>query len=282
MPRTQGIYQITNSVTGHCYIGSSVDIARRWTDHRRELRDNTHKNTLLQSAYEAHGITVFSCAVLEYVVQAEDLVTTEQQHLDLHQPFYNGGAVAVRAPYRTWRSDEADKVRFWSKVDQSAEGCWLWQGTLLKQGYGCFKIAGKMYKAHRLAYAFAKEIIPPGLFVCHHCDNPPCVRPDHLFLGTTRDNALDAVRKGRLATGDRSGARTHPERMTRGDKHWSHLHPELKRGERNGRTILSSQQVADIRSRYALGGISQFTLAKEYKVAQTTISAVIQRKNWNY
>lgn len=282
MPRTQGIYQITNSVTGQSYIGSSVDIARRWTDHCRQLRKNVHKNALLQAACKSDGISAFSCAVLEYVIQADDLVVTEQQHLNLLKPFYNGDEVAVRAPYRTWRSDEADRVRFWSKVDQTQEGCWLWQGTLFTQGYGCFKIAGKLHKAHRLAYTFAKGTIPLGLFVCHHCDNPRCVHPDHLFLGTIRDNVLDSVRKGRWATGDRSGARTHPERLVRGNKHWSHLHPECRQGERNGRSVLSREQVAEIRARYALGSISQLALSEEYKVAQTTISAIVRCKNWNY
>ena len=282
MPRIQGVYKITNVRTTETYIGSSVDITRRWADHRRELRLGIHKNSLLQAAFACDGVRNFAITTLELVDDVEHLVPREQHYLETLVPFYNHGKIAVRAPYRTWRSDEADRVRFWSKVDQSAEGCWLWQGTLLKQGYGCFKIAGKMYKAHRLAYTFAKEIIPPGLFVCHHCDNPPCVRPDHLFLGTIRDNVLDSVRKGRWATGDRSGARMHPERITRGDKHWLHLHPELRQGELNGRAVLNGEQVAEIRARYAEGNVSQFMLADEYNVAQTTISAIICRKNWNY
>ncbi len=282
MPRIQGVYSITNVQTAEAYIGSSVDIARRWVDHRRELRLGLHKNLLMQAAFAHDGIDVFVLAILERVDQSEHLAPREQHYLDALAPHCNHGKTAVRAPYRTWRSDEADRTRFWSKVNQPVEGCWLWQGTLLKQGYGCFKIAGKMYKAHRLAYTFAKEAIPPGLFVCHHCDNLRCVRPDHLFLGTIRDNVLDSVKKRRWATGDRSGARTHPERLVRGDKHWSHLHPETRRGERNGRAVLSPQQVEDIRLKYAQGGVSQFALSAEYGVAQTTISAVVRWKNWNH
>ena len=251
MPRIQGVYSITNVQTAEAYIGSSVDIARRWADHRRELRQGIHKNPLLQTAFVRDGLGAFVLAILELVDQVEHLASREQHYLNMLTPHYNHGKIAVRAPYRTWRSDEADRVRFWNKVDQPVEGCWLWQGTLLAQGYGCFKIAGRMYKAHRLAYTFAVEAIPSGLFVCHHCDNPRCVRPDQLFLGTIQDNVLDSVRKGRWATGDRSGARTHPERLARGDKHWLHLHPETRRGELNGRAVLTPQQVEDIRCRYA-------------------------------
>ena len=281
MLRMQGIYVITNILTAETYIGSSVDISRRWADHRRELKSRVHKNALLQAAYDRDGLTAFQLGLLEHVEQAEHLTGREQHHLDLLKPVYNGDEVAIRAPYRTWRSDEADKTRFWAKVDQPEEGCWLWQSTMFSQGYGCFKAAGKMCKAHRIAYTYAKGPIPDGLVVCHACDNKRCVRPDHLFLGTTRDNVLDAKRKGRLASGDRNGARLHPEKMTRGDKHWSHLHPELHQGEMNGRARLTREQVETIRTRYAAGGVSQFALADEYHVAQTTISAVLRRETWD-
>ena len=280
MPRIQGIYIITNTLTAETYIGSSIDIAQRWSDHRWALKNHKHKNLLVQAAYDRDGVEFFALTVLELVKDAEQLAIREQYHLDTLKPTYNAGKIAIRAPYRTWRSDAADEVRFWSKVDQSVEGCWLWQGTLLAQGYGCFKIAGKMYKAHRVAYTLAIEAIPPGLFVCHHCDTPRCVRPDHLFLGTIKDNAQDAVKKGRTATGDRNGARLHPETRIRGDNHWSHLYPERHRGERNGRARLTEAQVEEIRARYVAGGVSQFALAEDYSVAQTTISAIVRGKNW--
>lgn len=280
MPRTQGIYIITNTVTAETYIGSSVNIAQRWTAHRWEMKNNRHKNPALQAAYDRDGLAAFTHAVLEIVEQAEQLAPREQHYLDLLKPFYNGDEVAIRAPYRTWRSDDADRKRFWSKVDQNAEGCWLWQGTMLRQGYGCFKIAGKMYKAHRVAYVYLKGAIPAGLVLCHTCDNPRCVRPDHLFPGTMKDNVQDAKKKGRLATGDRSGARLHPERMARGDTHWCHLNPERQRGENNHHAKLGCEQIEDIRIRYATGTVSQFVLADEFHVAQTTISAIVRRQNW--
>lgn len=280
MPRTQGIYIITNTVTAETYIGSSVNIARRWSDHRRELKGKCHKNVLLQAAYDRNGMSAFQLDVLEHVEQEEQLAHREQHYLDLLKPLYNGDELAIRAPYRTWRSDDADRERFWSKVNKSEERCWLWQGTMLKQGYGCFKIAGKMYKAHRVAYVYAKGPIPVGLVLCHTCDNPRCVRPDHLFPGTYKDNMQDAARKGRMATGDRSGARLHPESRVKRDRHWCHLNPERQRGERNHHAKLTSAQVQEIRARYAAGNVSQFALAEAYHVAQTTISAIVRGSNW--
>jgi HNH endonuclease len=86
--------------------------------------------------------------------------------------------------------------RFWGRVDKSGE-CWEWTGSLGSHGYGEFGVAGDRVLAHRYSYELASGPIPDGLYVCHHCDNRRCVRPDHLFLGTARDNALDMVRKGR-------------------------------------------------------------------------------------
>src|SRR3990167_2109214 len=85
--------------------------------------------------------------------------------------------------------------KFWSKVAKTPT-CWVWLSTLAR-GYGQYKQQGKYQYAHRLAYQETFGSIPPGLFVLHRCDNPSCVKPDHLFLGTARDNYLDCVRKGR-------------------------------------------------------------------------------------
>ncbi len=92
---------------------------------------------------------------------------------------------------------EKPEDRFWSKVhDRDGEGCWEWTASKRK-GYGFFQINHKVVTAHRYSWELHNGPIPNGLHVCHHCDNPACVRPDHLFVGTDKDNAIDKTAKGR-------------------------------------------------------------------------------------
>lgn len=86
--------------------------------------------------------------------------------------------------------------RFWERVNQG-DGCWEWNSTRIPRGYGYFHWGSKARYAHRTAWELTYGKIPNGMFVCHHCDNPPCVRPDHLFLGTQSDNMRDCKEKGR-------------------------------------------------------------------------------------
>jgi hypothetical protein len=89
--------------------------------------------------------------------------------------------------------------RFWSKVDRSGD-CWLWIGAKDEEGYGFQKILGRMWHASRVSWKIAHGDIPDGLLVLHKCDNPPCIRPSHLFLGTQKENIADAMRKGRFSS----------------------------------------------------------------------------------
>lgn len=93
---------------------------------------------------------------------------------------------------------------FWSRVDVREPGdCWLWKGgTFTPNGYGAFRYDGKTQSAHRFSAALKYGDLPKGLLVCHHCDVPSCVNPEHLFVGTYVDNMQDASRKGRIPHGE--------------------------------------------------------------------------------
>jgi hypothetical protein len=180
------------------------------------------------------------------------------------------------------RSVQECEERFWSKVAQDPDGCWTWTGTRSRQGYGFFKLRGRMLKAHRCSYALTYGEIPDDLFVCHRCDNPTCVRPDHLFLGTARDNTMDRDQKGRTARGDRNGARLHPESFRRGKGYFTDrgLHPQ--QGEANGRAMLTEEDVGEIRALLAQGTLSQATVAAKYSVSPSTIREIAAGRLWKH
>jgi len=152
-------------------------------------------------------------------------------------------------------------TRFWKKVDKTSHpnGCWVWIGKKDLYGYGRFYINYRLHSAHRLSYAFAKgEIEDPKLKVCHHCDNPACVNPDHLFLGTHSDNMRDMHRKGR---GTRNGR------------------PPTGRGEDNPASKISLAQAEEIRQLKSQG-VDWRTLSQQFGISKAQIYRISSGKHW--
>lgn len=137
-------------------------------------------------------------------------------------------------------------------------GCWEWIAGLTRTGYG--KIGGGPNEsdtplAHRVMYEMTYGPVPEGMYVLHRCDVPSCVRPDHLFLGTQKDNMDDMQAKGRKVV-------------------------TVLRGEAGTLAKLSWLQVREIRERYAAGGITQKALGREYGVNDVTVSLIVNYKTW--
>jgi hypothetical protein len=107
-----------------------------------------------------------------------------------HYYYWRTYGTVDHTPYRT------PEQRFWEKVDQSGN-CWLWTAGCDRDGYGVFRHESRQWRAPRVAWTLTHGDIPEGMVVMHACDNPPCVNPAHLSIGTYQDNARDAVRKGR-------------------------------------------------------------------------------------
>jgi len=126
--------------------------------------------------------------------------------------------------------------------------CWPWQGALKETGYGCVWRGRIRYLAHRLSYELFNGPIADGLFVCHKCDNPPCVNPDHLFLGTPADNMVDKTRKGRGRNTFRPGE----------------LHPGAKLSQAQVEEILELRE----------SGLSQRKVAKMYGIGRSSIANI--------
>lgn len=143
--------------------------------------------------------------------------------------------------------------KLWSRVTKGApDDCWIWTGATNNKGYGLLgKDAGATFTAHRASYTLAHGPISPGMFVLHRCDNPPCVNPAHLFLGTPLDNMQDMMRKGRGTPGERSGM-----------------------------AKLTNDQAREIRRRYAAGGISHAALSREYGVRKPRITHILLGRSY--
>jgi len=165
--------------------------------------------------------------------------------------------------------------RFWSKVIKS-DGCWLWNGFWHKpprRGYGQFSCEGKLYNAHRWIYQQLNGDLPTSMDVCHKCDNPRCVRPDHLFAGTRADNMRDCALKGRNIM------QIHPEKSALLKANRKRLSIKPARGESQGSAKLKESEIMEIR-KLARSGVSSMMLSKKFNVSDGHIRKVAAGKAW--
>lgn len=192
--------------------------------------------------------------------------------------------------------------RFWSKVDKRGpDECWLWRGTIQSKGYGTYN----QQLAHRLAFQFVMQLDPGELLVCHHCDNPPCCNPKHLFLGTAQDNSDDMVQKQRQQR--RAKERASRAKLTESDiiaiRNSNETHAVLAKRygvsqgaiasartgqtwstlleERGDRRHLTVEQVQEIRSLLQQGETG-CALADFFDVSEGTISMIRNRRTWTH
>jgi hypothetical protein len=145
------------------------------------------------------------------------------------------------------------KDDFWKKVDKSGD-CWLWTGSIRnKKGYGEFRIAGKRISAHRFSYELKNGFIKESEIICHTCDTPLCVNPDHLFSGTHKDNCDDKIRKGRLV---------------------------VAKGSDQGNAKISENTIKRIR--IVGNAITQQRIADIIGIDRSNVGYILRRKTWSH
>lgn len=144
----------------------------------------------------------------------------------------------------------------WKSVNKKGDdGCWEWVGYKNKDGYGRMKVDYKMYHVHRIVYELTYGPIPDGLLICHRCNNRSCCNPNHLYLGTQKDNMEQCVFEGRLKTSF---------------------------GEKHGQSKLNEKDVKKIKELYNTKNYSQRCLGKLFNISHSEISRIINNQVWKH
>jgi len=213
--------------------------------------------------------------------------------------------------------DKKDLERFWTKVDiRNWDECWEWLAQKDKDGYGRIKIKKKCLRAHRFSFFIHNGFVDKNLYVCHSCDNPSCVNPHHLWIGTNRDNQNDLVEKSKIINkknkSKNMGEKSHLSKLKEEDviairnlyldksilikdiankfdititnvqdivknKTWKHVYGGNKNASR---MKLNNKKANEIRKIYAKGNITRKKLGKMYGVTKNNIDKILANKIW--
>jgi hypothetical protein len=146
--------------------------------------------------------------------------------------------------------ENSNNILFWNKVNKT-DSCWLWTANTCRDGYGNITANKIQYKAHRYSLLIHGVAVPKGAIVIHSCDNPSCVRPDHLTVATQQDNMKDKVNKNRQA-----------------------------KGETIGLSKLTESTVLEIRSLYP--SLSIRKLSRKYNTCENNVRAIVKRETWKH
>lgn len=155
--------------------------------------------------------------------------------------------------FASYENDE-DAFYRWVDRDLPTNECWNWKGCKDKNGYGRLTVNRKDRRAHRISWSLINGEIPKGMFICHRCDNPSCVNPDHLFIGTGKDNSDDMISKGRNS---------------------------VLKGKMNPAAKLDEYDVMEIR-KWAASGMRHGIIAYNFGVSKLYISAIVNGKTWKH
>jgi hypothetical protein len=158
------------------------------------------------------------------------------------------------------RYTEGWQDRFWARVAKS-DGCWEWQGPRSPAGYGFGSIRSQTRGAHRIAWEIVNGSIPAGKFIRHICDNPPCVRPDHLRIGEPAENSADMVARGRSYRGPRTG--------------------KTARGSEVGTARFTEAQVLEMRRLFA-EGMARRAIAEQFAADYSHVCDIVARRIWRH
>lgn len=193
-----------------------------------------------------------TAGVLEPLAEGQDVVHPKPGRVNRLVMQHLAGKKII--PRRIPRTLKDIRIWFWKNIIINESGCWEWKRPRDVNGYGVCRVNGHKYRAHRVAYLLTHGTLPIDRLVCHHCDNPPCVNPKHLFLGDDKINHRDAVDKGRKFD---------------------------CRGMNSFSAVFTDNDVLWIRKRYDSGEGCR-KMGRELGVHHSTISAIGKRKTWKH